>query len=122
MCYLRIIPFFGRSFFSFYYCHFSPIINIAGYGVLSDSMLEKRCLTSGEPLRVKGAGVKLWAKVIFWLIPALLAASLALTIIGGATNHGGLLNAGIVGWLASSALFFVWLVLWIWTRRKRYEG
>lgn len=61
-------------------------------------------------------------KVLFWSIPALLAASLVLTIMGSSTNHNGLLNAGIAGWLASSALIFVWMVLWVWTRAKRYQG
>ncbi len=61
-------------------------------------------------------------KVTFWAIPALLAVSFVLTIVGSSINQNGLLNAGIIGWLASSAFIFVWLVLFIWTRTGKYQG
>jgi hypothetical protein len=61
-------------------------------------------------------------KALFWSIPALLAVSIVLTIVGSSTNHNGMLNAGIIGWLASSAFIFAWLVLFIWTRTRKYQG
>jgi hypothetical protein len=60
-------------------------------------------------------------KVIFWLMVCLLALSFVFTIAGSATNHDGILVAGVIGWLASSFLLFAWLVLLMLARAKRYE-
>ncbi len=59
-------------------------------------------------------------RVFFWLTICLLAVSLLLTIIGSSGNRDAILNAGIIAWLATTCLFFVWLVLWIWSKAKRY--
>lgn len=72
--------------------------------------------------RRRGYGMKRLLKALFWALPAVLAVSLVLTIVGSSTNHGGLLNAGIAGWLATSAIIFAWLVIFIWTRTEKYRG
>ena len=59
--------------------------------------------------------------ILFWSVVGLLALSLILTIIGSSMNHDAVLNIGIIAWLATSFLFFVWLVLWMWSRTKRYK-
>lgn len=58
--------------------------------------------------------------VSFWLILALLALCLVLTIIGSAANVDAVLYVGVIGWLVDTFLFFIWLVLWFWSRVKRY--
>jgi hypothetical protein len=88
-------------------------------------MLERRCLYRELLIlaswnRNGSFGMRRLVKVLFWFIPAVLAVSLVMTIVGSSTNHSGLLNAGIIGWLASSAFIFVWLVLFIGTRTRRY--
>jgi NhaP-type Na+/H+ or K+/H+ antiporter len=65
--------------------------------------------------------VRKFLEFLFWAVVLLLALAFAFTIIGSAMNLNGVLNAGIVSWLAASFLFFVWLVLWIWSRTKRYK-
>ena len=59
-------------------------------------------------------------KIMFALVLCSLFLALAFTIVGSSANHNGLLNTGIVLWLAASALFFVWVVLLIWSRTKKY--
>ncbi len=59
-------------------------------------------------------------KPLFVLVVCLLVLALAFTIIGSSTGHDGLLDAGIIMWLATSALAFAWVVLAVWSMAKRY--
>ena len=61
-------------------------------------------------------------RVLFWSLVSLLALSLLFTIIGSSINTQALLDTGIVGWLITCLLLFAWLVLWFWTRAKRYKS
>jgi quinol-cytochrome oxidoreductase complex cytochrome b subunit len=60
-------------------------------------------------------------KILFWLAVCLMVASLLLTIIGSSINRDAVLNAGIISWLVTTSLFFFWLVLWIWSKTKKYK-
>ncbi len=59
--------------------------------------------------------------VFFWIIICLLAVSLLLTIVGSSYNNDAILNAGIIAWLTTTFLFFVWLVIWFWSKAKKYR-
>ncbi len=56
----------------------------------------------------------------FWLVICLLVTAFAFTIVGSSFNLGGLLSAGIAGWIISSTLAFAWFVLWAWSKRRKY--
>jgi preprotein translocase subunit SecF len=58
--------------------------------------------------------------IFFWLVICLMAVSLLLTIIGSTENWDTVLYIGIIAWLATTCMFFAWLVLWFWSRSKRY--
>lgn len=66
-------------------------------------------------------GVRRTLAALFWTAVILLPVSFIFTIIGSAANLNGVLNAGIIGWLATSFLLFAWLVLWIWAKTETYE-
>jgi hypothetical protein len=59
-------------------------------------------------------------KILFSSVPGALILAFAFTIIGSFTNHDGLLGAGVIAWLAGSFMFFAWLVILMWARRKKY--
>jgi hypothetical protein len=65
---------------------------------------------------------RLIGRILFWPVVGLLALSLVLTIIGGSMNYNAVLEIGIIAWLATSFLFFAWLVLCMWGRTKRNKG
>ena len=51
---------------------------------------------------------------------ALLLLAPVLAVGGSALNNDPALDAGIACGLAASALLFAWLVLWTWSRSRRY--
>ena len=59
--------------------------------------------------------------ILFWAVAGLLIISLALTIIGSTVDNDLAMNIGIIAWLATSALFFFWLILFIWARTTKYK-
>ena len=60
-------------------------------------------------------------KVTLLIMVLLLALSFVFTIVGSASNHDGLLNTGIIAWLVTSLLFFIWLVITMLARTRRYK-
>jgi len=72
--------------------------------------------------KVKKPGVRGALIVLFWSAVLLLSLSFVFTIIGSAVNQDVLLDAGIIGWLATTCLLFTWLVIWMLTRTRRYRA
>jgi hypothetical protein len=60
-------------------------------------------------------------RISFLAVIALLVVSLALTIIGSMFDKDAVMNVGIVAWLVTIALIFVWLILLVWGRLTRYD-
>jgi hypothetical protein len=60
----------------------------------------------------------LW--ISFLAMLALLIIALGLTVFGSMLDNDTVLQVGIIAWLVTSGLFFVWLVLLVSTRLKRY--
>jgi high-affinity Fe2+/Pb2+ permease len=67
------------------------------------------------------ARMKAFLKILFPLVICALVLALVFTIIGSSANHDNLLLTGIIVWLAASFLFFSWVVLFMWSKRKKYK-
>jgi len=58
--------------------------------------------------------------ILFLTTVAVLVLALAFTIYGSTADSDLIMNIGIIAWLATSALIFVWLILLVSTRLTRY--
>jgi uncharacterized Tic20 family protein len=59
--------------------------------------------------------------ILFWSVVVLLIVAFVLTILGSAKNNNAVLITGFVLWFATCVLFFVWLVLLVLARSKKYR-
>ena len=82
---------------------------------------------SQDDFNIEGAGRRasrrriLGIGILFWSVVGLFIISVLLTIIGSSLNNDMALNVGIITWLTTSFLFFIWLVIWIWSHTSRYD-
>ena len=58
--------------------------------------------------------------ILFWSVVLLLIVAFVLTILGSVRNNNTVLIIGFVLWFATCVLFFVWLVLLVLARSKKY--